>query len=118
MCCPLRRIFLSCRRQSLAVGLVIFAAGCSDSSVSHITRPMSATKCQTALAGLPTSFPSSGARLNATVSAARECTWTVQSEGPWVQITPGSDQGEASVRVVVAENPAAIGRSTAILVNA
>src|SRR5687767_13654694 len=114
MWCGLRRI--SCHRYSIAVALAIFAAGCSESTVTQITGPGPAS-CQTAFTGLPTSLPASAARLTATVSTNRECQWTIESEASWVQVSPNSGQGEASVSVVVAENPAAINRSAALVVN-
>lgn len=117
MRCGFRRLPFLRPRHSMAVVLALIAAGCSESTVTEIAGPSAATKCQTALTGLPASFPPSGARLNATVSTTRECQWRVESEAPWVQITPASGQGEASVSVVVAENPAAIARSAAMLVN-
>jgi hypothetical protein len=115
MWCDLRRI--SCHRHSIAVALAIFAAGCSESTVTQITAPGPATRCQTAFTGLPTSLPSSAARLTATVSTNRECQWTIESEASWMEVSPNSGQGEASVSVVVAENPAAIDRSATLVVN-
>jgi hypothetical protein len=117
MWCGLRRIPFSCHRHSIGVALAIFAAACSESAVTQVTGPGPATRCQTALTGVPTSLPSSAARLTATVSTNRECRWTIESDASWMQVSPNSGQGEASVSVVVAENPTAIDRSTALVVN-
>jgi hypothetical protein len=117
MWCGLLRILFSCHRHSIAVALAIFAAGCGESTVAQITGSGPATRCQTAFTGLPTSLQSSAARLTATVSTNRECQWTIESEASWMQVTPNSGQGESSVSVVVAENPAAIDRSAALVVN-
>ena len=117
MWCGLRRVLFFFHRQSIAVALAVAAAACSESTVTQTTGPGPLTRCQTAFTGLPTSLASSAARLTATVSTNRECQWTIESEAPWVRVTPDSGQGEASVSVVVAENPAAIDRSGVLVVN-
>ena len=108
---------VSFHRQSFAVALAVVAAACSESRVSQTTGPEPLTRCQTAVTGLPTSLAPSAARVTATVSTNRECQWTIVSEASWVRVTPDSGQGEASVSIVVAENPAAIDRSGVLVVN-
>jgi hypothetical protein len=117
MWCGLLRVSFSFHRHSFAVALAVVAAACSESAVSQTTGPDPLTRCQTAVTGLPTSLAPSAARLTATVSTNRECQWTIQSEASWVRVTPDSGQGEASVSIVVAENPAAIDRSGVLVVN-
>ena len=117
MWCGVRGIPLSRLPHLIALALAIFAAGCGESTVAQITGAGLATRCQTALTGVPSSLQPSAARLTATISTNRECQWTIESEASWVQVTPNSGQGEASVAVVVAENPAAINRSAALVVN-
>ena len=113
MWCGVRGIPLPRLPHLIALALAILAAGCGESTVAQITGAGLATRCQTALTGVPSSLQPSAARLTATISTNRECQWTIESEASWVQVTPNSGQGEASVAVVVAENPAAINRSTA-----
>ena len=113
MWCGLRRIPFS----RIAIALAIFAAGCSESTVTQTTEPSPLAKCQTTLTGLPTPLPSSAARLTATISTNRDCLWTIESEASWIQVAPNSGQGEGSVSVAVAENPAAIERAAALVVN-
>jgi Viral BACON domain/Putative binding domain, N-terminal len=117
MWCGLRRLSFSFHLYSIAAALAVVAAACGESGVTQTTGPGPVTRCQTALTGLPTSLAPSAARLTATVSTNRECQWTIESEESWVRVTPESGQGEASVSVVVAENPAAIARSAALVVN-
>ena len=117
MWCGLRGIPLPRLAHLIALALAIFAAGCGESTVAEIIGPGPATRCQTALTGVPSSLQSSAARFTATISTNRECQWTIESEASWVQVAPNSGQGEASVAVVVAENPAAINRSAALVVN-
>lgn len=101
----------------IALALAAFATGCSDSTVTQITGPGPAVRCQPAITGLPPSLESSATKLSATVSANRECQWTLQSEAAWVQVTPDSGQGDGSITVAVAENPAAITRAGALVLN-
>jgi hypothetical protein len=74
-------------------------------------------KCTTTLNGLPTSVPASGTKLQATVSAARECSWSATSEAAWVALSPHAGQGEAQVTVAVAANDTAVARTGAIVLN-
>ena len=74
-------------------------------------------KCTTNLSGLPASVPASGTKVQATVSAARECSWSATSEAAWVALSPNAGQGEAQVTVSVAANDTAVARSGAIVVN-
>ena len=108
------------RRKSIsylrfAIALAFALSGCTD-GVTEIMGPGPAPKCQAALSGLPTSLPASAGRLTGTIATNRDCSWTIQSEASWIQISPSSGQGEASVSVEVAENPAAIQRSTTVIV--
>jgi hypothetical protein len=107
-----RRVTLS----AIGVAVVALAASCGDRRIIEVTGP-SAQRCQTTLTGLPSSVPPSGGRLNATVVTNRECSWTAASEASWVQVAPPSGQGGASLTVMVAENPAAVARSAAIVLN-
>jgi Domain of unknown function (DUF5666)/Viral BACON domain/Putative binding domain, N-terminal len=66
---------------------------------------------------MPASFAASGARLNATLTTARECAWTASSDVPWVTVNPVTGQGGASLSVVVAENTVAASRSGAVIAN-
>jgi Viral BACON domain/Putative binding domain, N-terminal len=111
------RVSFSFHRHSIAVALAVVAAACGERTVTQTIGPGSVTRCQTVITGLPSSLPPSAARLTATVSTNRECQWSIESDASWVHVTPDSGQGEASVSVVVAENPAAIDRSAALVVN-
>jgi hypothetical protein len=95
---------------------VALVAGCSDTSISQPNGP-SASRCQTALTGVPESIPPEGSRLSASVATTRECPWTATAEASWIQLSPNSGQGESVVTVTVAENTVAIRRSSAILIN-
>ena len=96
--------------------LACVAAGCSGSSVTTTAAP-TPVKCTTNLSGLPASVPATGTKLQATVSAARECSWSATSEAAWLALSPDAGQGEAQVTVVVAANDTALARSGAIAVN-
>ena len=102
---------------SAVVAAALAIAGCTQSAVNEITGPDPAKKCEIELADLPRSVSSSAAHLTATVSTNRDCPWTIKSEASWIQVRPTSGQGRASVSVDVSENPAAIERSTALVLS-
>src|SRR3954463_5928243 len=96
--------------------LACLVAGCGGNSVTTTTGP-SAVKCATTLSGLPAAVPAGGARVQATVTAARECSWSATADASWVQLSPESGQGEGQVMVVIAANDTPAARSGAIIVN-
>lgn len=107
------------RCSSVLVPVVLsaaLAAGCGKHTVSQVTGA-TVSKCQSALVGVPATVPASGANFTASVSTTRDCTWSVTSDGGWVQFTPNSGQGEGAVSVVVAPNTAYSARSATIQLN-
>jgi hypothetical protein len=60
----------------------------------------------------PSSFTASGGRGALTISADRECAWSVTPEAAWVTLADASQgQGEAVVHYAVASNPAPSART-------
>ncbi len=99
-----------------AVVLAALVGACSGNTIAQTTGP-SPVKCQPSLAGVPTSVPSSGASVTATISTTRDCTWNVTTDASWVQVNPSAGQGAASITVVVAPNSVTSSRSATISVN-
>jgi hypothetical protein len=52
-----------------------------------------------------------------TLNAARDCTWSAQSEASWLKLSSTSGQGAASITVTASSNDAAAARSGSITVN-
>lgn len=69
------------------------------------------------MSGVPSEVPESGRQVTITISAARECGWTVASDVPWVTAQPTSGQGNGTVTLIVHENPIPQSRSGAVNVN-
>ena len=92
------------------------AAGCGGNSVTTTEAP-TPVKCTTNLSGLPASVPSTGTKVQATVSAARECSWSATTDATWLALSPDAGQGGAQVTVAVAANNAPTARSGAIVLN-
>jgi hypothetical protein len=67
--------------------------------------------------GVPGSLAASGVRVSVTVSTTRECAWDAATDVAWLQVTPRSGQGEASLTLTAAENTAAAARSGSVVVN-
>ena len=99
-----------------ALLLALSSAACSGTSVTELTGP-EAIRCQIALGSAAATAPSSGTNLTVAVSVERDCTWSAQSQAAWLQVSPATGQGEASVTVAVASNPSTSPRAGSVLVN-
>jgi hypothetical protein len=100
-----------------AAGLAFaISAACTSSELST-ANPSSAPKCQVSVATEPSAFGPSGGSGTVSISTARECTWSVATDAPWVTFSPGQGQGEAVIDYRVAANPAPSARATAFDVN-
>jgi hypothetical protein len=111
----LMRIGKHCAAAAVGVASLI-SAQCSKTSTS-ITTP-TATKCEVGVTGAPAApFPPNGGSGSISITATRDCTWSVSAESTWV--TPGTTtgQGAATVSFTVAPNPVPSPRSGALLVS-
>jgi hypothetical protein len=91
------------------------AVACGSTNVTEIAGP--SVRCEVALSAPADSVPAAGGTINASVTVARECAWAAASEASWLQISPASGQGEATVTLTVVENPVAQARSGTLTVN-
>ena len=103
-------------RSALALAIVGSTMACGGTSVTEITGP-SAVRCATAFSSPEPSVPASGGQVNVSIAAARECSWTAASEAGWIQVSPSSGQGEATLALSVNPNNTAVPRTGAIVLN-
>src|SRR5205085_350410 len=90
-------------------------ASCSSASTSVVAP--SADKCQVAVTSSATTFSATGGTGTVTIATARDCTWSVASDAPWVSIAgEHGGQGEAEIPYTVAPNGVPVSRSGAIVV--
>jgi hypothetical protein len=101
---------------SISALLALLAVGCGGTSVTELAGP-GAVRCQTSLGTPAPTVPATGGRVDVTVSAARECSWTSSSEVSWIQVSPSSGQGEMTMTLTVAANPQGLTRNGAVVVN-
>ena len=101
-----------------AACLALLAASCggSTTTLTEISGP-DIVRCATTVSSQPHTFPSGGSRVTVSVVAARECSWTANSDASWAQVSPASGQGETSITVTVAANPDARTRAGSIAIN-
>lgn len=98
-----------------AVG-ALYAPACTKTETS-ITAPSDAVdRCDLTVTSSASSFPSPGGKGSLTITTARDCTWSVASNAPWVALGGGSGQGEGTIPYTVAANPVPSPRSAAISV--
>jgi hypothetical protein len=98
------------------IAFLLAAAACSGTNVSELSAP-TAVRCQTGFAAPPSAFPASGGRINATVTAARECSWSAAADSSWLQLSPASGQGESEIILTAAANQQPTSRTAAVVVN-
>jgi hypothetical protein len=98
-----------------AAVLILLALACGSTSVTETIAPDLA-RCQVSIGTVPT-IPAGGGRVDVRLVTERECAWTASSNSSWIQISPGSGQGEASITLSTTANPQGINRSGNIAVN-
>jgi hypothetical protein len=102
---------------AFAFGLAVVLTACTSSTTSSSLVAPSSNKCSVAVSNSPSSFAAAGGSGSATISASRDCTWSVTADSSWVSITGASQgQGEAVVPFSVAANPVPSARSASITV--
>jgi hypothetical protein len=99
---------------SLVLSFILIA--CGATSVSEVASP-DVVRCATTIDDSIPAVPSTGGRVSVGVGAARECSWSAASNVSWMQVSPSSGQGEASVTLTLAANPAANARTATLTVN-
>lgn len=93
------------------------AAACGGSTTVETVVGPDGVRCQTTLAGNPSTVPPDGGSVTVNVTAARDCTWTATADVSWMQLSATSGQGNATVNVTVARNELPAARSGAVAVN-
>lgn len=89
---------------------------CGSTSVSQFNSP-DVVRCAVSLGGSVPTVPASGGQVPVTVGAARECSWTASSDSSWMQASPTSGQGQATVTLKVSANTVANSRTATLSVN-
>lgn len=110
---------MRCRFRPLAAlaacTLAAGTAACSSTQTS-LNAPTS-DKCAVTASSSPTAFTAAGGQGTVAVATARDCTWSISSDAPWVSIGGShGGQGEASVPYTVAPNPVPTTRSAALVI--
>ena len=92
-----------------------FSIACTSTTTSA-TAP-SATKCQVAATAAPVQFNAGGGTGTLSITAARECGWTLDVQSSWVSVNgSNAGSGDASLSYSIANNPAALVRTAEIAV--
>jgi len=104
----------------LAAACAAFASSTCSKTETSITAPAPVSdRCDLTVTSNPATFPPPGGQGSLAIATARDCTWSVASNAPWVSIGgDASGQGEATIAYTVAANPVPSPRSAAIAVGA
>jgi hypothetical protein len=101
----------------LAMLAVAAAPGCTESTTS-VAQP-SSSKCQITATNQPASYPSAGGHGSVSISATRDCGWTISSNASWIALAgERSGSGEVVVNYTVSENSVPSARSGMLAVEA
>src|SRR6478609_10543725 len=100
-----RRVDLICFRNPLCCAVLSASAAltiaCTSTSTSA-TAP-SATKCQVSATAAPLQFGAGGGTGTLSISAARECEWTLGVQSSWVSVNgSNAGSGDASLAYNIA----------------
>jgi hypothetical protein len=101
---------------ALAAAVAVSTVACTSTETSSAVIAPTAEKCQIAAASAPTVFPAGGGQGTLTVTANRDCTWSVATNAAWVSIATVSGQGDASIPYAVSANPVPSSRSATVIV--
>jgi len=94
------------------------AVACTSTSETETFLGPAQTRCAVTARANTTSFPSSGGSGTVEISTARECSWVVQSDAPWVALQADArGQGDGSVRFTIAANANPASRAAALSVS-
>ena len=101
---------------SICVWLVLPLVSSCGSTAETVTGP-SQVRCSVQAQTESPSFTVAGGTGTLRVTTNRECTWSAQSEAPWLTLTPPMNgQGEGTVQFTVGPNGLPASRATAIKV--
>ena len=102
----------------VAVLLCCLAFAACGSSGNTYTAPSAVTRCAVGVEAPADALPADGGKGAIPVKTERECTWTAESDAPWLSITAGrSGQGSGTVEFAAAANGDPVPRSGGITLN-
>jgi hypothetical protein len=107
------------RADGLAAVVVVLlvSSGCGSSATTS-TAPSGLVRCALTLNVADQTIPAEGGSGTIGVSAARECTWTVSVDGPWISLKSSSNgQGDATIEFSAAANADPVVRRGALVLN-
>jgi uncharacterized protein (UPF0303 family) len=97
------------------VASVVIAA-CGSTSVTNVAGP-GAVRCTASISSSSSVVPADGGTVALSVSAARDCTWSAQSEASWLKLGTTSGQGAATINVTAAANSDSAARTGSVTIN-
>ncbi len=95
---------------------IVAATGCGRTSVTEVIAP-DAVRCTAEISPNSASMPADGGRVTISITAARECGWSAQTDAPWVQLSAAAGQGSATLLVTATPNPNPSVRTAGVLIN-
>lgn len=91
------------------------ATACGFSGASRLAGPDTA-RCAVTLGG-GTTLPATQTQTTLQVATSRDCAWSAASNQTWLSVAPGNGQGDGTVSLVAAANPASGPRVAVVTIN-
>jgi hypothetical protein len=92
--------------------------GCGSSATTSTAPNSPLVRCSLSLSISNSTIPASGGSGTVNVGATRDCTWSVEVDGPWLSVKSKNGQGEGTVEFTAAANPDPVTRRGALILNA
>lgn len=109
-------VCFTCAVSAVPLLLAFGATACGGASTATSLVGPSGTRCGISLTNDTAEIPAAGGNGTITITAPRECSWSVSSEAPWINPSTTSGQGAAAVGYSVLPNPSGIARRGRLLV--
>jgi hypothetical protein len=105
-----------CIRPVLCASILLLSA-CGGATVNELSVGPTPIRCELSLGSSSANVAASASQLTVGVVTTADCTWTAQSSAAWLQVTPTTGQGAATLSLSVTANSQQAARTSAIAVN-
>ena len=103
------------RALTIALPSLCIVVACTGTSEPQLSGP-DVVRCGISMTG-PQQLPSNSSQATFAIDAPRECSWTAAANVSWIQLSPASGQGAATLVAAAADNPQSQARTAVVTVN-
>jgi hypothetical protein len=96
---------------------ILLLSACGGATVNELSVGPTPIRCELSLESSSANVAASASQLTVGVVTTADCAWTAQSSAAWLQVTPTTGQGAATVSLSVTANSQQSTRTSAVAVN-